>query len=60
MYKEALPFVDVMYITEVDLVIEDGDVYFPDFNEEDFEKTIGETLGDDIRYTRTVYRRLSF
>lgn len=60
LYKEALPFVDVMYITEVDLVIEDGDVYFPEFNEEEFEKTIGETLGDDIRYTRTVYRRKSF
>ena len=60
LYKEALPFVDVMYITEVDLVIEDGDVYFPKFNEEEFEKTIGETLGDDIHYTRTVYRRKSF
>ena len=41
-------------------MVEDGDVYFPEFNEEEFEKTIGETLGDDIRYTRTVYRRKLF
>ena len=26
LYKEAIPFVDVMYITEVDMNIEDGDV----------------------------------
>lgn len=28
LYKEAIPFVDVMYITEVDMNIEDGDVFF--------------------------------
>lgn len=26
-YKEALPMVDVMYITEVDIIVDDGDVY---------------------------------
>ena len=56
-YKEALPYVDVMYITEVQLVIEDGDVFFPQFNEADFEKSVGETLGDEIKFTRTVYIR---
>lgn len=57
LYKEAIPLADVMYITEVDLVIEDGDVFFPEFDEEDFDKETGETLGEEIRYTRTVYRR---
>ncbi len=57
LYKEAIPVADLMYITEVDLVIEDGDVFFPQFDEEDFEKETGETLGEEIRYTRTVYRR---
>ncbi|MBP5490483.1 MAG: HAD-IA family hydrolase [Lachnospiraceae bacterium] len=57
LYKEAIPLVDIMYITEVDLTVENGDVFFPDFNEEDFEKTTGETLGEEIRYTRTIYRR---
>ena len=57
LYKEAMTFVDIMYITEVDLEVENGDVFFPEFNAEEFEKEIGETLGDDIKYTRTVYRR---
>ena len=58
LYKEALPLVDVMYITEVQLVVEDGDVFFPAFNADDFEVTVGETLGDEIKYARTVYKRL--
>ncbi len=57
LYEEAIPMVDIMYITEIDLVIEDGDVYFPKFDEENFEKTVGETLGEEIHYTRTTYRR---
>lgn len=40
-YKEALPYVDKMYITEVDLNVEDGDVFFPDFDAGDFEMTKG-------------------
>lgn len=56
-YKEALPYVDVMYITEVQLVVEDGDVFFPQFNEADFEKSVGETLGDKIKFIRTIYTR---
>lgn len=58
LYKEALPLVDVMYITEVQIVVEDGDVFFPAFNADDFEVTVGETLGDEIKYARTVYKRL--
>ncbi len=57
LYREAIPFVDVMYITEIDIDIEDGDVFFPEFDVNDFDVTIGETLGDNIRFTRTVYRR---
>ena len=30
LFKEALQIVDKMYITEVDLNIEDGDTFFPD------------------------------
>ena len=57
LYKEALPLVDVMYITEVDTVVEDGDVFFPEFNAEDFEVEIGETGGDEIKFTRMIYTR---
>ena len=57
LYKEAVAFVDKMYITEVDTVVEDGDVFFPEFDKEAFEYKTGESGGDDIRYTRTVYTR---
>ena len=31
-YKAALPLVDVMYITEIHTVVEDGDAFFPEFD----------------------------
>ncbi len=57
LYKEAIPLVEKMYITEVHMDVEDGDVFFPEFDENDFTVTEGETLGDEIKFTRTVYTR---
>ena len=57
LYEEALPLVDVMYITEVDIEIEDGDVFFPEFDETEFEKTVIESGGGEVKYTRVIYRR---
>lgn len=57
LYREAIPMVEVMYITEVDTVVEDGDTFFPEFDLNDFDMCIGETLGEEINYTRTIYRR---
>ena len=54
LFKEAIPLVDVMYITEVNLVIENGDVMFPEFNEDDFTITVGEETKD---YKRYIYSR---
>lgn len=48
LYKEAVSFVDKMYVTEVDAVVEDGDVFFPEFDPEEFELVVGETGGDKI------------
>jgi len=56
-YKEALPFVEVMYITEIDLTVKDGDTFFPDFDENDFLMTSEKKEGDEIKFTRTVYTR---
>lgn len=56
-YKEGIPYVDVMYITEVDLEVEDGDTFFPEFNPDEFEVSVGETLGDEIKFTRMTYTR---
>ncbi len=57
LYKEAIPYVDVMYITEVQTEIEDGDTFFPEFDENDFDIEQGETGGEDIKFIRTTYTR---
>ena len=57
LFKEAIPLVDRMYITEVDITIDNGDVFFPEFDSSEFDITIGETGGNDIIYTRTIYTR---
>lgn len=57
LFKEALPLVDKMYITEVDITVDNGDVFFPEFDSNEFDMIIGETGGDDIKYTRTIYTR---
>lgn len=57
-HPKAFEFADdKMYITEVDLNIEDGDTFFPEFDINDFEVLIGETLGEEVKYTRTFYVR---
>lgn len=58
-YLEAIPLVDTMYITEVDMIVENGDTVFPEFDTNDFDICIGETLGDEIKFTRTTYTRKS-
>jgi len=57
LFKESLSYVSKMYITEIDTLIEDGDVFFPEFDSSEFDITVGETGGDEIKYTRTVYTR---
>ena len=59
-YKEALPLVDVMYITEVKITVEKGDVFFPDFNPDDFDFEVEESGGEEIKYIRTKYLLLVF
>lgn len=56
LYKEAIDMVEAMYITEVDAEIE-GDTYFPEFDAEDFVKTIDEHVDGEIPYTYVTYTR---
>jgi len=56
LYEEALPLVEKMYITEIDLEIE-GDTYFPEFKEEEFVKEINERFDGEIPYTYVTYTR---
>ena len=48
---------DVMYITEININIEQGDVFFPEFDENDFDITIEEMSEDNEQFTRKIYRR---
>ena len=57
LFKEAIDIVDKMYITEIDLVIENGDVFFPIFQEEDFNVQLLEENYESIPYKRLVYSR---
>lgn len=56
-FKEAIPYVDKMYITEVDMEVENGTTFFPEFNEDEFDKEEGEILGDEIKFQRVIYSR---
>ena len=56
LYEEALPFVEKMYITEIDYDIE-GDTFFPEFEKEQFVKEINEHFKGDIPYTYVTYTR---
>lgn len=55
LYKEAIPLVDRMYITDIDMEVpeDDSTVFFPDFDESRFDKYTTEII--DGLYTRNVY-----
>ena len=57
LFKEALPLVDIMYITEIDIEVKDGDVFFPKFNEEEFDILPKEIVDGSIQYKRMIYTR---
>lgn len=56
LYKEALPLVEKMYITEIDYEIE-GDTYFPEFDETSFVKEVNQHFDSDIPYTYVTYTK---
>ena len=57
LFMEAIPIVEKMYITEIDIEITDGDVFFPEFNKDDFDIVVNKTEGEYIKFTRTIYTR---
>lgn len=57
LYEESLPYVEKMYVTEIDCEIE-GDTYFPDFDQSQYDKEIVERHdGGDIPYTYVTYTK---
>ena len=56
-YKLFLPFADKLYLTEIDSE-EKADVYFPDFNKEDYECNVVSTNEvDGLKYSIVIYER---
>lgn len=55
-YKQALPLVDKMYISEIDAEFE-ADTFFPEFDETAFSKEINSFHDGEIPYTYVTYTR---
>jgi len=56
LYKESIQLVDKMYITLIDENVE-GDTFFPQFNEGDFNIQVDERFEGEIPYTYMTYSR---
>lgn len=56
LYREALPLVDIMYLTVIDFEIE-GDTFFPRFKEEEFTLTSEEEFRGEPPYRYLTYVR---
>lgn len=56
LYKEAIPLVKKMYITEIDFETE-GDTFFPFFDDTLFSKTIDASFNAAIPYKYLTYTR---
>ena len=59
LFKEAISIVDKMYITEINMIVDGGDVFFPEFDINEFDMITGEKGGDTVKYVRTIYTRKS-
>ena len=55
-FKEALEYVDIMYVTEIDAVME-GDTFFPDFDEALFERIEESIHEEQYTYRFVTYKR---
>lgn len=56
LYKEAIPIVEKMYVTEIALEVE-GDICFPYFDAELFDRTVEEEVQGEIPYKYVTYTR---
>jgi len=57
-YSDFLPYTNIMYLTEVDANVSDSDVFFPEFNPKEFNKTeIAHSEDNGIKFTFYKYTR---
>ena len=58
-YKLFLPYAEVLYLTEIEAEAE-ADVYFPEFDQSKYTKTLSEeNVEDNIKYKFVTYVRLN-
>ncbi len=57
LYREALPFCEKLYITEIEASF-DGDVFFPVFDERKYKKEVVKKISGEIPYTYLTYTKL--
>lgn len=56
LYREALPYADRLYLTEIEAEVE-GDTYFPEFEESRYEKKIDQEVFGELPYRYVTYER---
>lgn len=57
-YKSFIDIATTLYLTEIDAIEKDTDVYFPMFNKEEFNKEIIKELEENnIKYRHVLYKR---
>lgn len=58
LYREGISLAEKLFLTEIDIDVA-GDVFFPEFDEKDYEKTIEEEFTDPVSYRYVTYTKLS-
>lgn len=59
-YKELLEYADNLYLTEIDAEDKEADVYFPNFDKDDFDRQELSHFQDEktgIQYKHVLYKR---
>ena len=46
-YREFLPVADIMFITEVKTIIDNGEAFFPEFSKEEWQESSRENLEEN-------------
>lgn len=55
-YRQALPLVDVLYVTEVHTQVE-GDAFFPEIDPQDWQETARERCSGKLDFSFVTYQR---
>ena len=60
LYRELIDYADNLYLTEIEAEDKDADAYFPDFDKNDFDKSVIANHYDekkDVAYKHILYKR---